>query len=158
MKSLFTKFGGHAHAAGMTLPLDSLEALRTNLQAYAAARLTPDDLLPTVTIDAVLNLNEIDDDLCAALDRIAPFGMSNPRPLFATRGAQLNGPPQLWKDKHMKLAVKQNGRSCLLKGFGMAARVNELSAGSLIDAAFEIERDLYFGGQSLILREFRACL
>jgi single-stranded-DNA-specific exonuclease len=158
MKGLFTKFGGHAHAAGMTLPVESLEQLRTQLQACAAARLTAEDLLPTVSIDAVLGLNEIDDRLCLALDRIAPFGMGNPRPLFAARAAQLNGPPQLWKEKHMKLAVKQNGRSCILKGFGMASRVNDFPAGSQIDAAFEVERDLYFGGQSLILRECRPAI
>jgi single-stranded-DNA-specific exonuclease len=158
MRDLFTKFGGHAHAAGMTLPCEALEPLRARLQAYASERLTADDLCPTVEIDAVLNLADVNDDLCDALDRIAPFGMDNPRPLFAVRSAQLNGAPQLWKDKHMKLLVRQNGRTCLLKGFGMADRVSEFPAGSLIDAAFEIERDLYFGGQSLILRECRLAL
>jgi single-stranded-DNA-specific exonuclease len=153
MPDLFTRFGGHAHAAGMTLPAESLGPLKARLQAYAAERLTPDDLLPTVEIDAVLDLPDIGEDLMIALERIAPFGMDNPRPLFAVRGAQLVGPPQLWKEKHMKLAVKQAGRTALLKGFNMAARAVELPAGSVVDAAFEIERDTWFGGQSLILRD-----
>jgi single-stranded-DNA-specific exonuclease len=156
MRDLFTKFGGHAHAAGMTLPESSLEALRARLRAYAGARLTEDDMRPMVEVDAVIDLAEIDEDLWAALERIAPFGMDNGRPLFATRGAVLNGPPALWKEKHMKLALKQGGRSVVMKGFGMGDRAGEWPAGATVDAAFEIERDSYFGGLGLILRECRA--
>ncbi len=157
MRDLFTKFGGHAHAAGMTLPADALETLRQRLQAWAGARLTADDMRPTVAIDAVLEPPDINEDLCLALERIAPFGMDNPRPLFALRGAQVAGPPQLWKEKHMKLMLRQGNRTMLLKGFGMGDRAAEWSAGAAVDAAFEIERDNWFGGLGLILRECRSC-
>ena len=156
MRDLFTKFGGHAHAAGMTLPESSLAALRERLQAYAGARLTEEDMRPVVEVDAVIDLAEVDEGLWAALERIAPFGMDNARPLFATRGAVLAGPPVLWKEKHMKLALKQGGRSVVMKGFGMGDRAGEWAAGASVDAAFEVERDSYFGGLGLILRECRA--
>src|ERR1019366_3271148 len=51
MRELFTKFGGHAHAAGLTLPESSLDAFRERLRLWAAERLTPEDLQPTVEID-----------------------------------------------------------------------------------------------------------
>ena len=95
----------------------------------------------------------INEELWRALERIAPFGMDNARPLFAVRGAQLAGPPQVWKEKHLKVAVKQGGRTLVMKGFGMGERASEWLADSDVDAAFEIERDLYFGGLGLILRE-----
>jgi single-stranded-DNA-specific exonuclease len=155
MRELFTRFGGHAHAAGLTLPSVSLELLRERLQAYAGARLTAEDMRPVVEVDAALELSEIDDRLWLALERIAPFGMDNHRPLFAVRGARLNGPAQLWKEKHLKIALKQNGRTMVMKGFGMGERAAEWPADSAVDAAFEIERDLYFGGLSLVLRECR---
>jgi single-stranded-DNA-specific exonuclease len=155
MRDLFTKFGGHAHAAGLTLPAQSLEAFRHRLQAYAAERLTPEDMRPVVSIDAVLDLTEVNEDLWSAMEQIAPFGMDNPRPLFATRSAQLAGPPQLWKEKHLKIAVKQSGRTVVLKGFGMGERADELSALGAVDVAYEIERDWY-GGLGLIARDFRA--
>jgi single-stranded-DNA-specific exonuclease len=158
MREIFTKFGGHAHAAGLTLPAASLETLRDRLQSCARASLTLEDMQPTVEIDAVLELSEIDEALYEALQRIAPFGMDNPRPHFAVRGAQLAGPPQVWKEKHMKLALKQGTRSLLMKGFGMGERAGEWQAGDTVDAAFEIERDLYFGGLSLILRDARHSL
>lgn len=158
MREIFTKFGGHAHAAGLTLPAASLEILRQRLQLCAREKLTLEDMQPCVEIDAVLDLADIDEELFAALQRIAPFGMDNPRPLFALRGAQLNGPPQLWKEKHMKLALKQGKRTMVMKGFGMGERVSEWQAGDRVDAAFEIERDLYFGGLSVILRDARDSL
>jgi single-stranded-DNA-specific exonuclease len=155
MRDLFTKFGGHAHAAGLTLPAASLEMLRDRLRAYAGQRLTAEDMCPVVEIDAVIDLADINEDLWMALERLAPFGMENDRPLFAVRGATLAGPPLLWKEKHMKMALKQGARTMVMKGFGMGERASEWAAGSAVDAAFEIERDLYFGGLGLILRECR---
>ncbi len=155
MRDLFTRFGGHAHAAGLTLPSASLEVLKDRLCVYAGERLTAEDMRPVVEIDTVLELGEIDEKLWLALERIAPFGMDNRRPLFAVRGARLSGAPQLWKEKHLKVAMKQGGRSLIMKGFNMGERASEWAAGSDVEAAFEIERDLYFGGLALILREIR---
>jgi single-stranded-DNA-specific exonuclease len=155
MRELFTKLGGHAHAAGLTLPEASLEVFRERLQEWAGARLTAEDMGPTVEVDAVLELPDINEDLWSALERIAPFGMENARPMFALRGVQLAGPPQVWKEKHVKLAVKQAGRTMVLKGFGMADRAGELAGGGAVDVAFEIERDSYFGGLGLIARDWR---
>ncbi len=156
MRGLFTRFGGHAHAAGLTLPAGSLEELRSRLRSYAAERLTSDDMRPVVKIDAVLELNEVDEKLWSALEQIAPFGMDNPKPLFAARGVQLAGMPQPWKDKHLKIAVKQNGRTVVLKGFGMAECASSWNTAAKIDIAFEIERD-WFGGLGLLARDCRPC-
>ena len=62
----------------------------------------------------------------AALERIAPFGMGNRRPLFAARGVQLAGPPQVWKEKHLKIAVRQGGRTMMMKGWGLSELAEEL--------------------------------
>ncbi|MES1257938.1 MAG: hypothetical protein ABUS51_05895, partial [Acidobacteriota bacterium] len=129
---------------------------RARLQAYAAERLTLEDMQPVVEIDAVLNLPDVNEELWSALDQIAPFGMDNPKPLFALRGGQLAGPPQLWKEKHLKIALKQAGRTVVLKGFGLGERVGELTGTGSLDMAFEIERD-WFGGLGLLARNFRVC-
>jgi single-stranded-DNA-specific exonuclease len=110
---------------------------------------------PVVEIDAVLQLSELSDGLWAALEQIGPFGMGNPRPLFAVLGAQLAGPPQVWKDKHLKMAVKQGTRTVTMKAWNMAERAAELSAMASMDIAFEIERGWYVGWE-LTVQEFRA--
>ena len=141
MGDLFTRFGGHAHAAGMTLPEANVEALRERLHAYAYNVLQPEDLCGTVEIDAVVDFTELDDRLWAALEKLAPFGMKNRRPLFAIRNAELNGPPQVWKEKHLRLAVRQSGRTLVMKAWGQADQAGELSAMGNVDIAFEIGRD-----------------
>jgi single-stranded-DNA-specific exonuclease len=154
MREIFTKFGGHAHAAGLTLPAEAVEVFRERLCAYAAARLTPDEMRPVVKVDAVLDLPDVNEELWSALEKIAPFGMDNARPVFALRGARLAGPPQLWKEKHLKIAVKQGGRTVVLKAFGMSERAGELQGDGAVDMTFEIERD-WFGGLGLLARNFR---
>ena len=140
VRDLLTKFGGHAHAAGLTLPESSLEEFRRRLRMYAAARLTPEDRRRTVSVDALVNLAELDDTLWLALEQIAPFGMENPKVLFGACGVELAGPPQVWKEKHLKIVVKQGTRSLLIKAWGMADLAEELKDVRTIDVAFEIER------------------
>jgi len=155
MRDLFTKFGGHAHAAGLTLPESSLESFRERLRAWAAERLTAEDMQPTVEIDAVIEFGEINDSLWRALERIAPFGMGNRRPLFGARNVHLAGPPQVWKEKHIRLAARQGGRTLMMKGWGLADLAEELREVKEVDLAFEIERD-WFGGWGLTVRACRA--
>jgi single-stranded DNA-specific DHH superfamily exonuclease len=104
----------------------------------------------------VLDFAEINDDLWRALERIAPFGMGNRRPLFGVRGVQLAGPPQIWKEKHIKIAARQNGRTLMMKGWGLSGLAEELREVKTVDIAFEIERD-WFGSWGLTLRACRAC-
>jgi len=155
MRDLFTRFGGHAHAAGLTLPSGSLEMCRERLRASAAGVLSYEDMRPVVGIDAVLQLTDLSDALWLALEQIGPFGMDNPRPLFAVLGARLAGPPQVWKEKHLKVAVKQGTRTVTMKAWNMAERAGELGEMGTMDIAFEIDRGWY-GGWELTAREFRA--
>jgi single-stranded DNA-specific DHH superfamily exonuclease len=104
----------------------------------------------------VVDLHPVDDDLWAALEQIAPFGTDNPKPLFAARGAELAGPPQVWKEKHIRIAVRQGRRTVMMKGWNMSGLATELRDARSIDVAFEIERDWY-GGWALTARACRAC-
>lgn len=155
MRELFTRFGGHAHAAGLTLPSDSLEAFRERFRVYAVGTLTPEDMRPVVKIDAVLRFADLNDALWLALEQLGPFGMDNRCPLFAVLGAQLAGPPQVWKEKHLKVAVKQGTRTVTMKAWNMADKAEEIGAMGLMDIAFEIERG-WSSSWSLTAREFRA--
>lgn len=155
MRELFTKFGGHAHAAGLTLPESSLAEFRERLRAWAAERLTAEDMQATVEIDAVIEFGEVNDALWRALEQIAPFGMGNRRPLFGACGVQLAGPPQVWNEKHLKLAARQGGRTLMMKGWGLSELAGELRDVKTVDIAFEIERD-WFGGWGLIVKSCRA--
>jgi single-stranded-DNA-specific exonuclease len=157
MRDLFTKFGGHAHAAGLTLPAVLLEEFRERFRAHAFTLLTPEDMRPCVNVEAVVDLNQLDDALWLALEQIAPFGMDNPKPLFAARGVELAGPPQVWKEKHIRIAVKQGRRTVMMKGWNMSSLATDLAGAKTVDIAFEIEKDL-FGSWGLTAKACRLCL
>jgi single-stranded-DNA-specific exonuclease len=102
---LFEKFGGHAAAAGMTIKLANIAELRKRLNEYAASNLTSDDLLPELTIDALVTSDSLGLDLVEQLAAFEPFGAGNPKPVFVTRNLILRDEPFVMKDKHLKLTL-----------------------------------------------------
>jgi single-stranded-DNA-specific exonuclease len=102
---LFTRFGGHAHAVGFSMPAPNLPALCAHLDAYARSRLTLADFEPIIDLDAELPLDQITPELFQALRRLEPFGMGNPEPVFAARNLRLMTTPRVMKEKHVKLKL-----------------------------------------------------
>lgn len=154
MRDLFVRFGGHKHAAGVTLDPGRVAEFRVRFNAYAAGCLRPEDLVPTAEIDAVVDLREIDDRSVGSVFGLAPFGHGNPPPLFAALNVEVAGPPALWKEKHLKVMVRQNGRTLALKAWNFAERSAELPSGARIDVAFTLEEDSY-SGWAAVLRDVR---
>ena len=103
---LFSRFGGHAHAAGFSMPTARVPELRAHLESYARQRLTLADFEPMLTLDAELPLDQATPELFQLLQRLEPFGVGNPQPVFGARDVQLAAPPQILKEKHVKLRLK----------------------------------------------------
>ena len=143
MGELFTRFGGHKYAAGLTLPIDRLDELRRRFQAYAAERLSPDDLTPVLEVDARVELGELNDSSVDEVLQIAPFGAGNPRPRFLVSGAVVASPPAVFKDK--LVIVKLSGRSGVLKlkAWNFVSRLDEIAPGARVDAVVSLEEDAY---------------
>jgi single-stranded-DNA-specific exonuclease len=160
MKDLFVRFGGHAHAAGVTLEAGKVEEFRRRFDAFAAARLCADDFLRRLEIDAVLELREITEEAIGELLSLAPFGHGNPQPVFAALGVEVAAAPTIMKEKHLRITVRQNGRSLVLKAWNLAHRASELAAGARVDVAFTLEDDPYSAARgyppwAAMLRDFR---
>jgi len=143
MPELFERFGGHRQAAGVTLASEKVDAFRVRFNAYAAARLTLEDLAPQVEIDAVLEFREIDERSATEVLSLEPFGCGNPAPLFAALDAEVAGPPVVMKEKHLRVMLRQNGRTLMLKAWNFADRAAELQPGARVDVAFRLEDDSY---------------
>ena len=82
---LLDKFGGHAMASGLTLSPDRLKELESGLQTHLNAHYAPADFSKNLTIDAVLDMDDICLNLARDLDRLRPFGTDNPEPLFLAK-------------------------------------------------------------------------
>ncbi|MCU1264777.1 MAG: exonuclease RecJ [Acidobacteria bacterium] len=102
---LFVKFGGHSHAAGITIRAEQIPELRRRLNVHAAAHLTEDDLQPRVNVDAELAPESINFELARQLSALEPFGAGNPRPVFLTRNLRVMSEPMVMKDQHLKLRL-----------------------------------------------------
>jgi single-stranded-DNA-specific exonuclease len=106
---LFTRFGGHSHAVGFSLPASRVRELRAHLDLHARACLTPADFEPTLNIDAALELGSVTPELFKALSLLQPFGSGNYEPVFAAHNVRLMAPPQIMKEKHVRLKLAWNG-------------------------------------------------
>jgi len=102
---LFEKFGGHSHAAGITIRCGRIEEFRRRLNEHAAACLTPKDLEPTVSIDLELSPENVTFTLARELEALEPFGAGNPRPVFVSRNLRLLSEPAVVKGRHLKFRV-----------------------------------------------------
>ena len=99
--------GGHEQAVGVTVAEDSFETFRSAFIEAVSATITPEQLEPRLYLDAELPLAELDLDFLAHLDRLEPFGASNPEPLFLVRDVRPGCEPRRLKDKHFKLQICQ---------------------------------------------------
>jgi single-stranded-DNA-specific exonuclease len=156
MRGLFVKFGGHSHAAGLTLRAEVVDQFRERLNSRAAALLTLDDLRPSIEIDAVAKLADLSDRFFAQLQLLEPFGSGNRAPVFAAMDLEVESEPRLMKEKHLRVNLRQGSKAVNFKGFNMASRLSEFAPGARIDAAFVLEEDTYNGGWSAILKDVRA--
>ncbi len=83
VKEYFTKFGGHAMAAGLSMREEDIGAFRKAINETCP--LSEEDFIPKVHIDIPMPLEYADEDLAEELELLEPFGVGNPRPLFAQK-------------------------------------------------------------------------
>ncbi len=103
---LFTRYGGHSHACGFSLPSANVAQLRTRLDTFARARLTVADFDPVLDVEAELELDEVTPALYQVLRLLEPYGAGNHEPAFSAHRVRLIAPPKILKDKHIKLRLK----------------------------------------------------
>ena len=145
-RDVFIKFGGHRQAAGVTLEEARIPELRRRLTAFANDRLSPDDLVPRLRIDARLGLREISMEVLQGLTNLGPFGAGNPKPVFRAGPIDLVNPPRRLKERHLSLLVRQDGRSFRAVAWRAADREPYLTANpSGLELAYSLDQGEYRG-------------
>jgi len=149
---VLTTFGGHKQAAGVSLASDRIREFRTRINAHADARLGPDDLRPRLWIDGPLRFRSISPQVASELVSLAPFGAGNPSPVFSTSGVEVIDGPRRVKERHLKMAFKQDGK--VLRGMAWRAAdreafVTEHRTG--MDLAYSLEQETWNGESYLQL-------
>lgn len=118
IRELFTEFGGHSQAAGMTFPLKNLETIQTELDQMVFSTLKS-DFRPTITIHKRIHLTEISEELVREIHKMAPFGTKNPKPVFHLK----DFPQQVRQigatNNHLKMQFKNKDQQIEGIGFQM---------------------------------------
>ncbi|MFP4228428.1 MAG: single-stranded-DNA-specific exonuclease RecJ [Salinivenus sp.] len=164
-EDVLTQFGGHDHAAGLSLEEDQIEAFRDRFDAAVGERVTPELLRPSLKVDSELDLRTIgtvDDRFWAVLQQFGPFGPSNPTPVFHARGLAVVGTPRTVgrNDKHLKFKVRPQdapgARPFDVIGFGMGEKLSVLKESQRearpLELLFSLEDNTWNGRTTLQLK------
>ncbi len=146
-RDLLEKFGGHSHAAGLSIRRGQIPEFRRRLNEHAASCLTEEDLVPTLNIDADVQPQELSFQLSQELGALEPFGAGNPRPVFVTRGFRVMSEPQIIKEQHLKLRVagEDNRPFEAIWWRGLEESEQTPRANQRIDLAYELEVNRWNG-------------
>ncbi len=160
-RDLFTRFGGHAHAVGFSLPTSQVPELRARLTDYAAVHVSDECLEGSLDCHAVLPLDQITPELFSCLQRLEPFGMGNEQPVFIARNVKVCGVPRILKEKHVRLqlAPGPQGSNLSALGWHLAEEITQLGIcdGSVLDLAYRLRENEHpqFGGMELEIAALR---
>ena len=142
MPELFSKFGGHRQAAGLTMASEDLNAFRARFSQVASQRLGADDLRPQLTVDAETSFSELTDHCVQHVLSLGPFGCGNPSPLLLVQGAEVAAPPRVLKEgKHFSVPLLQDGKVLNAKAWNFGDRAHLLTPGTRLDGLFQLEDD-----------------
>ena len=143
---LLVRFGGHKQAAGLSLEAARVKAFRAAVNEVADETLGPEDLMPHLRIDGDLTFRAITGGVASGVASLAPFGAGNPRPVFVAGRVEIVDGPRKLKERHLKMALKQEGRIFRAVAWRAAERQDYLTEHrGALDVAFSLEQNQYKG-------------
>lgn len=164
MPELFTKFGGHRQAAGLTVRSSQLSEFRKRFGQVASTLLTSDHLRPQYSVDATVAFSELSEVCVRDVLSLGPFGFGNPSPLLGTFGATVAGPPRVLNEgKHLSVPLQHDGRTLIAKAWNFGDRAFLFEPKTKLDVLLQIEDDPYsrkrgYGSWCLSLKDARPAL
>lgn len=150
------QFGGHKYAAGLTLLEVQYENFKRKFEEVVTESIDKNLLVPEISIDAEIDLEEITPKFYRILQQFAPFGPGNMSPVFMTRGLSDTGYAKCVGGdlSHLKCRLKQ-GRFHMnfgAIGFNLGEKCDLLANGKRVKAVYGIEENVFNGNSSLQLK------
>lgn len=150
--SLLESYGGHAAAAGMSIRCDAIERFRTRFNEVARARLSADDLVPTVMADAEVRMTDLTPVFLNIVKQMEPFGPGNMRPVLYCRDLRHRYDPRVVGANHLKLSVTDGATVMDAIGFDLGDRIGDLRAAPRFSLAFSLDENEWNGRTSLQMK------
>ena len=149
------QFGGHMYAAGMTLKEENYIQFKEAFEKVVQETIHPDLLIPEISVDAEIDLTEINPKLIRLLHQFQPFGPENMTPVFMAKNIVDTGYGKTLgqNDEHLKLFVKQNNSEGFgVIGFGLGKKLKLTKNHQPFEMAFCIDENEFNGNVTVQLR------
>jgi len=169
-EDLLEQFGGHKHAAGMSLSVDNLLKFQERFEKVVSESIANVDLTPEENVDVEISFDEIftkDENrmkiprLKRILNQLEPHGPGNMKPVFMTRNV-FSTDVRLLKEEHLKISMTQPNSDIVLEGIGfkMADKMDLVAAGVPFDVLYTLETNVWKERETLQLniKDIRAVL
>ena len=157
---LLTNFGGHKYAAGLSMHIDDLPEFKQRFEAYVAAHIQPNQLQPTLDIEAELQLGDITKSFYNVLRHLEPFGPGNPRPLFVSRRLINHRDTRaVGKEReHLRLDVTDRVNAITGIAFGRADMAEYIQNGNAVDICYELNENTFnhYTSIQMMVQDIRA--
>ena len=142
---LLTNFGGHKYAAGLSMHINDLPEFKQRFEAYVATHIQPNQLQPTLDIEAELQLGDITQSFYNVLRHLEPFGPGNPRPLFVSRRLINHRDTRaVGKEReHLRLDVTDRINAITGIAFGRADMAEYIQNGNAVDICYELNENTF---------------
>jgi single-stranded-DNA-specific exonuclease len=142
------RFGGHAAAAGMDVAREDLDGFRQAFNEVVREMLDPDHLRPRLRIDLEAAPGNLTLELADRLRHLGPHGIGNPRPVFVSRGLEVDDAREVGRG-HLKLRLRGGGATLEAIGFNLVERFPpEAWRGARTDVVFQLTVNEYRGRRS----------
>lgn len=148
---LLENFGGHTYAAGLTLPVENVEEFSRRFEAYVTEHILDEQTEATLDIDALIDFKDVTFRYYQQLRRFAPFGPSNPKPVFCTKKVYDYGTSKVVGrgQEHIKLELVDNKSNNVMNGiaFGQSSQARYIKTKRAFDICYTIEENTHKRGE-----------
>lgn len=146
---LLMSYGGHKHAAGLTIAKDKIDEFTRRFNEYVSSTLGEDDRIDTIFVDNEISPDDVSEELIEELERMEPFGEKNPEPVFCLRDMKVSD-AKIVAEKHLKL--KFAGDMVILDAIGFGMGHHGVVPQDVLDVAFVPQRDTWRGAGAVQLK------
>jgi single-stranded-DNA-specific exonuclease len=148
---LLIRHGGHAQAAGFAVKNENIDLLAERMKHIAEIKLAHQDLRPTITVDADVEMDDLTMELAQRLEALEPTGEENRPPVFVTQSLQVIDARQVGRENaHLKLRLGNHKSDIDAIGFRLGDRLNQLT--NFVDVAYHLEINEWKGRINLQMR------
>ena len=150
---LLEQYGGHTHAAGLTLKLENVKPFAEKFERIVAANIEERSLTPEIEYDAEIPLRAISPKFFNVLKQFSPFGPGNQNPVFMSKNVWDVGDVMIVGNNHLKMSLTQEegGRIFKAIAFGLGEHYDKVSQGISFDICYSVEENHFNGHVNLQL-------